>query len=732
MIPDFGESDVLHFNLPLKEILSTSLKNKEWPLWTPNLAGGFPILAEGQIGTFYLPNLVLFRFLPTIIAFNLNLIISYSLSFWGTFLFAKSLKLPNIACLFSAVVFTFSGFLSVHLNHLNLIQAACLMPLILWAANLIFKKPSFNYSLLFAFLLSQQIFTGHFYIVFISLVGIIIFFLGNVFIAKTALRMTSYLLLGFFLAFCLSAIQLLPTIELINLSGRKGGLDFNTVTSYPYPFKHLITFIKPYALGNPADGSYPPFNNNWGIFWENTAYVGILPLILALSSIFFFIPIRSRRDVGMTKVLLLILFLSMLLVLGKNSPLYLIFSFPPFNFFRVPSKFLLLTTFSLATLSGYTFEQIVRWFNRSINPLWSQTHAIAWICDRRKILGIVANCILCVFFLLVLLDEYRFSYNYPPISPSNWWIQIPESARFLQEKEGRITSIGAPLVWNRVFLEKGWQDISPFTYFRNSLYPNYNVLFSLSNFDINTGGLMPRRLSVSSSIGKLIEIDEEKQTASISTASANLLSLASVKHLISPYKITQQDFMLVKKIPPPDNSTLLPFYIYENAKSLPRAYISFQTKQIKTTQDFYKELNNKDFLSQKMALVENENFVVSGKGKVDMVYSDNLEVRLKTESEEDGLLVLTDTNYPGWTATIDSKPAELTNVNLTQRGIFLPKGEHTIQFLFKPFYFYLGKKITIASIIIVSLAVFLYHGFFPHKASGKKKLSPRLFHKQQN
>src|SRR3990167_3329738 len=44
MIPDFGESDVLHLNLPLKEILSRELKNHQWPLWTDTLAGGFPLL----------------------------------------------------------------------------------------------------------------------------------------------------------------------------------------------------------------------------------------------------------------------------------------------------------------------------------------------------------------------------------------------------------------------------------------------------------------------------------------------------------------------------------------------------------------------------------------------------------------------------------------------------------------------------------------------------------------
>src|SRR3990172_10430770 len=49
MIPDFGASDVLHLNLPLKKILSDALLAKRWPLWSSGIASGFPMLAEGQV-----------------------------------------------------------------------------------------------------------------------------------------------------------------------------------------------------------------------------------------------------------------------------------------------------------------------------------------------------------------------------------------------------------------------------------------------------------------------------------------------------------------------------------------------------------------------------------------------------------------------------------------------------------------------------------------------------------
>ena len=58
--PEWGSNDILNFNLPVKYFLSSALKNAEFPLWSANIGTGFPILAESQMGAFYLPNLILF------------------------------------------------------------------------------------------------------------------------------------------------------------------------------------------------------------------------------------------------------------------------------------------------------------------------------------------------------------------------------------------------------------------------------------------------------------------------------------------------------------------------------------------------------------------------------------------------------------------------------------------------------------------------------------------------
>lgn len=694
MIPDFGESDVLHFHVPLKEILSTSLKKHQWPVWTPLIANGFPILAEGQIGTFYLPNLLLYRFLPTVTAFNLNLVISFFMIGFGTYIFVRSLHFSRPSSTFAAIVFTFSGYFSVHLNHYDIIQTASLFPLLAWAALRIRRKPSLLSSILFGFILSQQIFCGYVNIVFISLVGIFMFWSFTYVFYREAnnfrfnLKRISYAILGFIIAFLLGSIQLFPTIELWQLSQKETGLNFQTVTNFPYPAKHLLTFLNPYLFGNPADGSYPMFSSDWGIFWENTAYIGILPLILAGLTLFF---IRKRFVVTTVAVL----FLSLLLVLGKYSPFYFVFSIPPFNFFRVPSKFLLLVAFSLTILSAYTFDELLK------------------AIDRKRIVGL-KTVIVVIFFLFILLDEYRFSYQYPATSPSSLWTTVPETLQSIKNSNEKIISIGAGETWNNVFLKRGWNDIEPYVYFRNSLYPNYNALFSVPQVGLNMGGLIPRRIYILNNYIKNIKTDKEKNIAIISTQIKNLISLYSVRSIISAYPIDDPDLLFIKKVNPPAQMDLNSFYLYQNQKSLPVAYISYSSQKVSTVEDIYRSLSDSDFLDLHKILIEDDLLDMSKPDKklneVNIRALQNTEVKLETNSASDGILVLTGNHYPGWTARIDDKPVKIYTVNLSQKGIYLPKGQHEIYFRFNSRSFEFGKKITVYSSVIIFLIVFLFRG----------------------
>src|SRR3989344_2605300 len=173
--PDYGRSDSWHLSIANKYYLAQELKKNRLPIWNPSIGTGFPTLAEGQTGIFFLPNLVLFRFLPFVFAYNLNIVITFLIAALGTYLFARSLNLSKLPATYAGLLFALSGFFVVHVQHLHLIQTASLTPLLFWCLNEFLKKRQFFYLLLLSLSISQQLFAGFPQLVFYSLVALLIY-----------------------------------------------------------------------------------------------------------------------------------------------------------------------------------------------------------------------------------------------------------------------------------------------------------------------------------------------------------------------------------------------------------------------------------------------------------------------------------------------------------------------------------------------------------------------------
>lgn len=151
----------------------------------------------------------------------------------------------------------------------------------------------------------------------------------------------------------------------------------------------------------------------------------------------------------------------------------------------------------------------------------------------------------------------------------------------------------------------------------------------------------------------------------------------------------------------------------------------------------YKMVNNadeeiaalKDFKPAEEAIVdkrfaqfvEGKTFHKDTTGSVKLVeYEPNyLKYTAKASSEQ--LVVFSEVYYDkGWEAFIDDNQVPYFRVDYVLRALVMPAGEHTIEFKFKPKSYYVGNKISLASSLLLILAIIGY-GFSEYKKWRKKE-----------
>lgn len=715
--PDFGGSDMWQLNLPAKFFLSQSLKNNQLPVWNQNIGLGFPMTAEGQIGAFNLTNLIFFKFLPFIYAFNLGFVFIFAFTGIGAYLYLRNIKINRLVSLFSALSFSYSAFFACHISHFNLIQTASFLPwLFLFTERIINDKSQKSNYLLFSFFLAQQIFSGFPQITFITLIGITGYLILRLFSEPNRRRFSVFLFFSFsvFLGFSLSAIQLLPQVEFLINSTRAAGQSLSSALQYSFSLHNLLMFVNPNALGTPANGTYPDLiASNFAVFWENNGFMGFLPIAGVFLAIFF---LRRR----LTIIYFLILGVSFLLMLGRYSPLYVVYLFPPFSFFRVPSRFILPFIWSIIVISSLALNVIIC----KIAPIGHT--AVSQVGKFLRLKEFLIGLIGVGLMIASLFHLLSFSYNYNPIAPAQKILEPPETANFLKnlstEKQNRFFLIPDHEFWNQVFLKRGWQDFSPFIYFRNNLNSNLNLIYNTSSFRVYPIQLVKRYNLLNSLVESSVMVGNEK--AGIDDLGIKILSLSSVKYLLSPYEIATPSSLL-KVFETKENLEGFPSYkIYENSQALPRAYFVESTVVAKTLEDFVRYLADEKFDIKKTAIVESvilgtppwrgtpESQTDSGQARmtknertqkttIQWLKDSPQEIILKVDIPTTSLLVLADSYYPGWKAFIDGKETAIQPVNLNFRGIMVEQGSHEIKFTYQPKSFFWGKIISIGSLVFL-------------------------------
>ncbi|MEK7532923.1 MAG: YfhO family protein [Patescibacteria group bacterium] len=684
--PDYGRSDAWHFSFATKYVLSESLKSNSLPLWRNDIGDGFPLFAEGQTGALFLPNIVLFRFLPPVIAYNTALMFAVLLMGIGMYVWSRIMKFSVLGSWFVAVSVTFSGLSMTQLTHITLLQGMSMLPVIAALSIAVTTLGPYPWTGFLAFAVAQQIAAGFPQATFLTLV-ISSVFVGYFSLSQKKWKSCAFWIIGILLGIAGGAAQILPSWEFLKAGTDPGGFAPTISTMYSMPIKHLISFILPFALGNPKYGTYPPFYAFDGsIFWENTAYIGILPILLSAAGLLF---LRKDRFI----IFLLLLSVSALMLAGgKYAPTYILFSVWPLTLFRVPARFLWIASIAIAMIGAVVIDRV------------SHQARTQWMY---LLIGIA--------LLLHGAQLLNTWWSYHLIEPASIWMNTPTLSASIGSE--RIITIGHGVAHNRIMTGSGWSNAKPYRFLREGIAPDSNMLWHVSQHNVYAGRYLKRPSLTDSLLSDAIKTDEH--TATISAV--KFLDFFSIRHVLSFLPLDAPGLIRTAHRNEGDTDLTL----YTNPHALPRAYLTHEATAAATLTEAIHTLTGPNFTPGESVLLEQHEIIKNPRLTKFLTRTDDASrilenntvaweqdeqtaIRLTVEASADALLILTDTYYPGWHARIDGEATQLYAANLSQRAIMVPKGIHTVTFFYRPVSLVWGLIISaISALLTVILMIVL-------------------------
>lgn len=345
----FGLRDYSVFGYPLAHYHRECFWRGELPLWNPFNHCGLPFLAQWNTMVLY-PGALLYLLPPLPWSLGLFMLVHLWLGGLGAYAIARRWTGHELAAAVAGVAYAFHGLVQQSLMWPNNLAAFALLPWVVLTAEGAMREGG-RKLVIAAIVGAMQMLTGAPEVILSTwlLVGVLAlipgipdvqFSIGN--LPLPLLRLLSVVLL----VSLLSAAQLLPFLDLLAHSQRDAGY---ATGSWPLP-----------ATG-PANLLVPLFNCHFmstglpaqpGQAWTATFYPGALVLVLAALAA---LRVRRMAVVALTMFSLL----SLVLALGDNGPLYGVAkTLLPLGVMRYPVKFIIPLTFILPMLAAWAIASL--------------------------------------------------------------------------------------------------------------------------------------------------------------------------------------------------------------------------------------------------------------------------------------------------------------------------------------------------------------------------------------
>jgi len=139
--------------------------------------------------------------------------------------------------------------------------------------------------------------------------------------------------------------------------------------------------------------------------------------------------------------------------------------------------------------------------------------------------------------------------------------------------------------------------------------------------------------------------------------------------------------------------------IYRLDPPLPWAWVVRAVRPVKTVEEMLAALRDPAFRPAEEAVVLGpaeplDATAIEGPDEVQLLHRTAIEARYRARLSRPGLLITRDPWYPGWTVTINGRPAPLRRADGVLMAVYLPAGENEVVFRFRPISFYIGAGIS--------------------------------------
>ncbi len=680
------------------------------PLWNPYINAGQPGLADIQMAALYPINLVVYALLALFRQpFTPDALIGITLlHFWlaavFTYLLGRRVTGSDLGGIVAAVVYTFSGYMVLFASiQLSVLQTATWLPGVLLLADRAFLQGGRRNTLGLSVLLAIVVLAGHpqmfLYTVYAVLALALIRWyerraasgLHPTPVAPLAIRLRGEvrifgrLAAALAVAMGLAAVQLLPTAELFAHSHRAEQLNFH-YTSAGLPPEQWAGF---FLAGAVSDAIF---------------FVGITALVLAAWGVW-----QRWTD---ARAWVLLGTLAFLLTLGGHTFVYPLFYIlaPGFALFREQYRIVYVFILAIALLAGLgTTALTASWQQENREGVERGRRAVSWGAIVALAVGIVLH-----------LARPLFPTHHGLAAVSQAWAYVEMALValaliLLGVERGRVRGrtasallVGVLMlelfspIWQRPLRDRPPEGIYPVT-------PLVQAMMSdpARPFRISSEGLLPGGPNSAIVYG----LEDILGYTPLGLGYVEMLNhLPETKRwgmLNVRYVLTRRDFSGDGRFALVAEEGDQRVYRFGSREWLPRVFLTHRV-QVVDPERVWERLASADL--REVVLLEEPPHsppaAPMGEDVVRLVTYNATKAVVQVRSASAGMLVFSEMYYPDWRAYVDGQRVPVYRADGVLRAVPVPAGDHRVEMVYRPRWFYVGTAISLLTGILVLAGIF--------------------------